>query len=258
MKEEKFRIKNRKDLEIVGILSIPEKPKGLAFTMHGLGAFKEHSNTIIIAETLSSDGYSVVNFDATNSIGESEGKYENATVQNHYEDLVDVISWAKKQNWYQEPFILSGNSLGGYASIRYAEDYPVEVKAIFAVAPFLAGELNYKNKEIAKSEELKAWKETGWFTEESKSKPGIIKRLPWSHMEERLEHDLRPNIYKLTMPVCLVVGENDNPETQKILYELLSGPKEIHIIPDALHVLRTSEQLAQLKNILKEWLEKII
>jgi alpha/beta superfamily hydrolase len=237
--QEKFKIKNRKGLEIVGILSMPENPKGLAFTLHGLGAFKEHSNTLIMAETFFSEGYAVVNFDTTNSIGESEGKYEDATVSNHYEDLVDVIYWAKKQNWYQKPFILAGESLGGYASIRYAEEYPSEVK------------------EISHPEHIKAWKETGWFEEKGTSKLGVIKRLPWSHMEEKLKHDIRPNAPKLTMPVCLVVGENDNPETQKILYELIPGKKEFNIISGAIHVLRTSEHLDQLKTILKQWLGKI-
>jgi putative redox protein len=255
--KEKFKIKNRKSLEIVGILSIPENPKGLAFTLHGLGAFKEHSNTLVMAETFFSESYTVVNFDTTNSIGESEGKYEDATAQNHYEDLVDVITWAKKQTWYQEPFLLSGESLGGYASIRYAEESPLEVKGVFTLAPFIAGELSLKNKEISHPEHIKAWKETGWFEEKGTSKPGVIKRLPWSHMEEKLKHDIRPDASKLIMPVCLVVGENDHPETQKILYELIPNKKELNIIADASHVLRTPEHLDELKNILKKWLEKM-
>jgi len=255
-----FLIANRKGLKIVGNVSIPENPKGLAFTLHGLGGFKEQPHIMVLVDALLENGYTVVNFDATNSIGESGGKYENATMQLHYEDLVDVISWTKNQDWFIEPFILVGHSLGGYAVARYAEDHPKEVKAVFPYAGVVAGELSYKAKEMFEPEKLKSWKETGWSEEKSMSKPGLIKRLPWSHMEERLKHDLRPNASKLTMPVLFIVGDQDkscSSGTQKILYDLVSGPKEIHIIPGAPHTFRDSKHLAESKEIFNDWLKKI-
>lgn len=257
---ENFSIKNRKNLKIVGYVSTPKNPKGLAFVLHGLGGFKEQPHIIVLADTLLRNGYTVVNFDATNSVGESEGKYENATVQNHYEDLVDVVFWAKTQTWYQEPFLLAGHSLGGYAVARYAEDYPKEVKAIFPFALLVAGELNHEAHKMFEPEKFKLWKETGWKTEISKSKPGVIKKLPWSHMEERLKHDLRPEASKLTMPVLFVVGENDNPcplSSQKALYDIVPGSKEMHIISGAPHTFREEKHLKELEEIFSNWLIKL-
>lgn len=258
--QEKIKIKNRKGLEIVGIVSIPENSTGLAFTLHGLGGFKEQPHIMTIVKALLAHGYVVVNFDATNSIGESEGKYENATMQNYYEDLIDVISWAKTKNWYQEPFILAGHSLGGYAVARYAEDHPDEIKAVFPYALVVSGELSYKAYEMFEPEKLKEWKKTGWQTRMSASKPGTELKLPYSHMEERLKHDLRPNASKLIMPLLLVVGENDKSCTsgnQQTFYDLIPGSKELHIVPGAPHTFIESEHLAQLKIILDKWLEKI-
>ncbi len=258
--QEKFSIKNRHGLKIVGVVSAPENPKGLAFTMHGLGGFKEQPHIMVLVDAFLKNGYTVVNFDTTNSFGESEGKYENATMQNYFEDLVDVISWAKKQNWFKEPFVLAGHSLGGYAVARYAEDYPKEVKAVFPFAGVVSGELSYKATEKFEPEKLKAWKETGWKEEESKSKPGLIKRLPWSHMEERLKHDLTPNVSNLIMPVLFVVGENDKSCTsgnQQALYDFVPGPKEMHVVKGAPHTFRELEHLEELKNIFNKWLEKI-
>ncbi|MBP6884084.1 MAG: alpha/beta fold hydrolase [Candidatus Pacebacteria bacterium] len=258
--ENKFQIKNRKDQKIIGILSIPQNPIGLGVIQHGLGGFKEQKHMTSIAETLLNHGYVVVNFDATNSIGESEGNYEQATMQNHYDDLVDVIAWAKTQEWYQEPFVLVGHSLGGYTVARYAEDYPNEVKGVFPHALVVAGELSYKAAEKFESANLKSWEETGWKTEESKSKPGVVKSLPWSHMEERFKHDLRPNAHKLTMPVLFVVGEKDihcPPIDQQALCDLVAGPKEMHVIVGARHTFKESEHLVQLKDIFGKWLEKI-
>ena len=257
---ERFSIKNRKGLKIVGNIYIPENPKGLAFTLHELGGFKEQKHIMVLVNTLLENGYTVVNFDATNSIGESEGKYENATMQLHYEDLVDIIAWAKTQDWYKEPFILAGHSLGGYAVGRYAEDYQKEVKAVFPYAAVVAGELSYKTEEIFDAEKFKAWKETGWQKRISASKPGTELNLPFSHMEERLKHDLRPNAYKLTMPVLFVVGENDKACTtgnEKALYDIVPGPKEMHIVPGAPHTFKDPEHLAQLKIIFEKWLRKI-
>lgn len=258
--QEKVEIKNRKNQKIVAVINIPENSKGLAFTLHGLGGFKEQPHIMVLVDALLKNGYTVVNFDATNSIGESGGKYENATMKEHYEDLVDVINWAKTQSWYKEPFILAGHSLGGYAVARYAEDYPKEVKAVFPHAGVVAGELSYKAEEMFEPEKLKAWREIGWTTKISASKPGTELHLPWSHMEERLEHDLRPNASKLTMPVLFVVGENDkacSSGNQKALYDIIPGPKEMHIISSAPHTFKDPEHLAQLKIILSNWLNKI-
>jgi predicted alpha/beta-fold hydrolase len=152
---EKFSINNRKGLKIVGNLSIPENPKGLAFTLHGLGGFKEQPHIMVLVETLLANNYIVVNFDATNSIGESDGKYEDATMQLHYEDLVDVVDWTKTQKWYQEPFVIAGHSLGGYAVARYAEDYPDQVKAVFPYAGVVSGEFSYKATEKFEPEKFK-------------------------------------------------------------------------------------------------------
>ncbi|MFA6999941.1 MAG: alpha/beta fold hydrolase [Candidatus Paceibacterota bacterium] len=257
---EKFEIKNRKGLKIVGELSIPKKSKGLSFTLHGLGGFKEQPHIIILANTLLENDYTVINFDATNSTGESGGKYGNATFQDHYENLVDVITWAKTQIWYKQPFILAGQSLGGYAVARYAEDYPKEVKALLFYAGVVAGELSYKSKEKFESAKFKTWKETGWREEESKSRPGLIKRLPWSYMEEGLKHDLRPNASKLTMPILFVVGGSDKAHIsgdQKVLYDIVSGPKEMHIVPGAPHDFCDLEHLRQLKTVFNNWLKNL-
>lgn len=260
---EKFIIKNRKGLKIVGELHKPENSIGLVFEQHGLGSYKEQVTIVASVDTFLKNNYTVINFDATNSVGESGGKYEDATTQLHFEDLVDVIEWSKSQSWYQEPFVLSGSSLGGYSAIRYAEEYPGIVKAIVAKAPLVSGELSFKTYEKFNSEVLKNWKEKGWDERKSISKPGLIKRLPWSHMEERLSHDLRPNASKLTMPILIVVGENDTSyplDVQEILFNLL--PKnlnnELKVIKGAPHTFREKIHIDEDKTILDKWINKII
>ena len=93
---EKLIIKNRKDQKIVVVLEKQENQKGLVFVMHGLGGFKEQPHVQTFKEAFREESFTTILFDSTNTLGESEGKYEEATTTNYFEDLEDVIEWAKK------------------------------------------------------------------------------------------------------------------------------------------------------------------
>ncbi len=259
---EQFTIKNRYDLHIVGEIMIPENPIGTSFVLHGLGGFRQGNGIELLAKTLFENNYIVVNFDATNSKGESGGEYENATWSRHYEDLVDVISWAKEQNWFIPHIVLTGHSMGAYAILRYGEDYPKSIEGIFAYAPVISGELSFEANQRFEPEKFKSWKETGWFTRISISRPGIPLTLPWSHMEERLNHNLLNDVGNITFPILVVAGENDwscPPEHQQIFIDALpeNTDKELHIVKNAPHTFRTQEHLDQLKTIFDTWLKRI-
>ncbi len=253
----KTEIKNRKGQKVVVLVELANNPKGLAFVMHGLGGFKEQAHIQTFADAFKEKDYSVVRFDTTNAYGESGGNYENATVTNYYEDLEDVIAWAKKQDWYHEPFCLAGHSLGGFCTSFYAENNPSEIKALAPISSFISGKFSI---EVRPKEAIENWKKTGWFTKKSETNPKIIKRLPWSHMEDRLKYDLLKDADKLNMPVLFIVGEKDPgtpPKHQKIFYDKLPGKKEIHIIKGAPHTFRDKEHLDEIKKIFLEWINKI-
>ena len=253
---EKVTIKNRKNQNIVLILEKAQDQKGLAFVMHGLGGFKEQPHIETFAKAFSDASYTVVRFDTTNTYGESDGDYADATTTNYYEDLEDVISWAKTQPWYQEPFCLSGHSLGGISTALYAEKYPEKLKALAPISTVVSGELSLKT---FPKEELENWKKTGWRERESETTPGQIKRLKWTHIEDRMKYDLLPQVEKLTMPVLLIVGEKDEHlfESQTLFAAISGSKKELHLIKGAPHTFRTPEHLAEIKNILDKWVEKI-
>ena len=254
---QKLFIQNRKGQKMVVIVEETTPHKGLAIIMHDLGGFKEQPHVQAMAETFLEYGYTAVRFDTTNTFGESDGNYKLATTTNYYEDLEDVIAWARTQPWYQETFVLVGHSLGGLCIALYAERHPEKVKALAPISTVVSGALSMEGHE--KHEEWRKWKETGWREEISKS-TGKVKRLPWSHMEDRLRYDLMPEVHKLTMLVLLIVGEYDDstpPEHQQILYEALPGPKELHLISGAPHTIRANEHLEELKSVISRWLEHI-
>ncbi|MDO8594361.1 MAG: alpha/beta fold hydrolase [bacterium] len=254
---QKSFITNRKG-EKLSVLVEGEGQSGpLAFVMHGLGGWKEQPHIRTFAEAFLENGFTVVRFDTTNTFGESDGKYEDATTTNYFEDLVDIISWAKGQPWYKEPFWLAGHSLGGICTALYAEKHPEQVAGLAPISTVVSGELS-KDTDKHKAY-LGEWERTGWREYQSETEPGRMKRLKWAHMVDRLKYDLLPDAKKLTMPVLLIVGELDDntpSEHQKLFFDMLKCPKEIHIIKDAKHTFITPEHLAEIKALFDRWIKK--
>ena len=258
---EKLFIQNRKGQKMSVIVEESDGHKGLAFVMHGLGGFKEQPHIETFARAFFEKGFTVVRFDTTNTFGESDGKYEDATTTNYYDDLEDVITWAKVQSWYQEPFALSGHSLGGICIALYAEKYPGRVAALALISSVVSGPLMLKAYEIYTPDILSEWKKTGWRISKSESKPGVVKKLKWSFMEDAAKYDLLPDAGKLTMPVLFIVGEKDDGtplEHIRILHDAVAGPKELHVIKGAPHTFRDPAHLAEIKQIFSDWLDKIL
>lgn len=258
---EKLTIKNRKDQNIAVLLDRAQEQKGLAFVMHGLGGFKEQDHIDTFASAFRDRDFTVVRFDTTNTLGESDGKYEDATITNYYEDLEDVIEWARTMEWYQEPFALSGHSLGGICTALYAQKYPERVSLLAPISPVVSGALSMEAHIKSDPDYIAEWEKTGWRISESRSKPGVVKRLPWSHMLDRLEYDLLPKASLLNMPVLLIVGEADDvttPEHIEILFNALPGPKEFHVIQGAPHTFRDEAHLNEIKSLFLSWIDKYL
>ena len=260
---EKVFIKNRNNKKISVLIEKQENQKGLVFVMHGLGGFKEQPHIQAFADSFLESGFTIVRFDTTNTLGsgESEGNYEDATVTNYFADLEDVIKWAGGQEWYEEPFYLVGHSLGGISILLFAEKFPNKVKCLAPIATVVSGKMSLKAPKYQGNNILEKWKKTGFRMEESKSQPGVIKKLKWSHMEDRLKYNVLNDVDKLKMPVLLIVGTNDESaslDSQQILFDCLPGEKEIHVIKDSDHNFRNNKYLKEVKEIIKKWISNFI
>lgn len=256
---QKITIQNKHNQNLAVVLEEVPHAKGIAFVMHGLGGFKEQPHVQTFAAAFREKGYTTIMFDTTNTLGESDGQYEDATVTNYYSDLEDVINWAKGQEWYQEPFFLAGHSLGGICTALYAENHPEEVKGLAPISTVVSGKLSLESPN--KEDKIDEWRETGWLIKESKSKTGMMKRLKWSHMEDRLKYDLLKKVDQLTMPVLMIVGDQDDstiPEHQQILFDAIPAEqKELHIIAGAPHTFREKAHLDEIKGYFLSWIDSI-
>lgn len=258
---EKISIKNRKGQKVVIVVDVAPEQKGLAFVMHGLGSSKNSPRITLIAQTFLEKGFTAVRFDTTNTFGESDGNYEDATITNYYEDLEDVIKWAKGLEWYQEPFVLAGSSLGGICTALYAEAHPGRVLALAPVAPVVSGALRVDARERKAPGDTERWKKAGIREEINKKRPGGIERLKWSHIEDSLKYDTLTEASKLTMPVLLIVGGDDTttpPDQTQMLFDAIPGTKkEIHIIPGMEHGFQ-EPFFPEVKAIFSKWIDSIL
>lgn len=253
----KTSFKNRKSQKIVAIVERPRKPEGLAIVMHGLGGFKEQKHIRVMAKSFLENGFTTVRFDAANNaLGESDGKSKDTSATGYYQDLEDVITWSKSQKWYQEPFVLAGHSLGSMCITLYAEKYPSQVKALAPTSVVLSGKYW---KETKTKKELADWQKTGWLIQESTSKPGKFKKIPWSFAKSMFKYDILKEANKLTMPVLLAAGDKDKGtpiSQQKMFYKRLSGKKELHVIKNSGHTFRTKPVLKELKKTFDKWIRQ--
>jgi alpha-beta hydrolase superfamily lysophospholipase len=254
---EKIWVSNRHHQKLSVVVEQHPSAKGLVFIMHGMGGFKEQKSIRAYAEAFFEGGCTVVTFDTANTIGESEGTIEKASIVNYYSDLEDIILWAKKQRWYQTPFILVGHSLGGICVTVYAQKHPEEVRALAPTATVISGRLS---KARHSQEKLDQWKKDGFRKVASNSKPGVISKIPWSSIVDLQAYDVLPDAHKLTMPVLGIVGDQDTSTPlahQQMLINKVSGPKELHVIKGAKHGFYEPHELAQVKKIISQWVKKI-
>jgi alpha-beta hydrolase superfamily lysophospholipase len=250
---ERFILPNRHGEKIIGIVDVPSNPHGMAIIMHGLGGHKEEHVLETVAHTFVNQGIVAVRFDATKGLGESDGKYEDATTTNFIEDLEDVIGHTELQPWFREPFYLAGHSLGGLATTVYAQKHKSRVKALAPIATVVSGNLT---AEVRGPEYIETWRRNGRRREQNPNIPG----LKWEHMEDRFRYDLLPDASDLSMPILMVVGENDTHTPvphQKILFERIAAPKELHILQDAQHELDSPRQNDQIKTLFSSWISRV-
>lgn len=251
---EKLFIKNRKGQKMCVVVENPEG-KQLAIVMHGLGANKDKEPIHCMAKVFSERDFTVITFDTTNTDGESEGKLEDATTTGYYEDLEDVIKWAKTQDFYQKKFFLIGHSLGGICVALYSINHPEDVRALAPISTVVSGRMTL---ETGRNKEWEEWKKKGY--KEYVSVSGKIKKTPWSHYEDRLKYDLMPYVGKIHIPVLMVVGDKDmmTPiEHQKILFDAFDTDKEFHIIKGAIHDYTGEKYIGELKQIFENWIARV-
>ncbi len=245
-------IKNRDGLKISIRLNVEKSRNKLAFLEHGLGARKDYPHMLVLEDFFATNGYNVVNFDACNSNNASDKSEEGITFTGHFHDLEDVISWAKTQYFYKEPFALAGQSLGAQAVVLYAGTYPKKVDLLLPIAfCWIDGFNESKNNSRRRTIE-----ETGCYEQVSKStgKSFLIKQ---NYLDDLEKYDLSSYISEIKARTFIFIGMLDKEshlENSEKLYYLLNCEKELCFLPNVPHDLANT---AETKKIFEKALNNI-
>ncbi len=246
----KHFIKNSKNEDICVQISEPiiniSRSK-MAIICHGITGYKEQDVILQTVKTLNNCGYYVVTFDCRNSRGESFNNHSCATLSSMYDDIQTVINWLKTKNFYIEPFLLAGHSLGGSVILNFAEQNPNKVEGLILLSSIFDGnELSQNTQE--NSPEFFQQLQNG----------GIIRRrnnidcyLDSTYLQDLQNYNFYANIQNLNMPVLIVTGDQDIAsarEDNERFYKCLNCKKEFYILHNCSHVYDTLQNQSDLND----------
>lgn len=245
------------ELEIEGLQN--RGSRKLAFVQHGLSGHKGQAMVRRPAEAFLQNGYVTVSFDCRYSFGNSDGPLEKATLSSFVEDLQTVIDWARAQDFFAEPFALSGHSLGGGSVLHYAETYPRNVSLLVPVAAMVGGKYFIRSRLLNEGDTYRRWRAEGRLYREKKNDPSVNGYLSFDVVHDMLRYDLVRNAANVGCPVLLITGDGDISSTvynNAKLYQALPAPKQMIILKDCDHLYEQAANASDLYNAINDWIRR--
>ncbi len=257
---EPIEFTNRKHQTIVGDLHIPTGPVAGTVVLEPGWRGDRYTNVVqVMTHTFLDHGMQVLVFDATNSMGHSDGDFLHNTQGTHYEDLEDVVMYARKQLWFRGPLLVSGYSRGGYAAVRFAQSHPTRTDYVVALAPVVSGQLSAKTFQKNDPEGYKQWLKNQPPAPTS-GQSGL--RKLWSNIRRRVNHDLRPQAHQVRVPILLLAGDQDDrcppKHIKKLHTKIGSTQKKLAIIANANHDFDNPQNRTDIAQKLSQWLEQTV
>ena len=248
-----FSIRNKHQQKIAGVMEWYGKKKGpLVILCHGFKGFMDQSQIKEMAKYLAKAGYTTVRFDATNSIGKSDGQLLNFTVGGFLNNLKLIIAYALKLT-RQRNYALAGYSLGAMISYLIASK-DKRVKCLILQGP------TYNLKfQLTKDFYSPEWKKRGWIFVYSNSKNRDYK-VGFNFYQEGIKYNTKKVVKKISCPTTIIYGTNERQGYKKLFNKLFRDlkvkQKKKFVIPGAPHTLRKVRHIKQTGKVAAWWLNK--
>ena len=253
MSESKFTFKNDKNIEIVGILALPEgrKASNYAIFAHCFTCNKNLLAIKNISQALNEQGIGVLRFDFT-GLGESAGEFKDSGFLSNIQDLVAASNFLQKEK-NSAPTIIIGHSLGGAAAVYAAKEIP-SIKAVVTIgAPSAPQHVQH-----LMSDKITDIIEEGQAEVNIGGRPFTIKKnflneLDRCEMPKTLQ-DLRKPILIIHSPQDTIVGIENAQE----IYINAHHPKSFISIDGADHLLSRKTDSSYVGEVIAGWVKRYI
>ena len=200
--QQKCTFTNSKGIELSGILSDPNNTKGPVMILcHGFSSSKESTTHLTFEKLFNEKNIATFRFDFLGH-GESKGNFEDITVSEGMDDVLNAIKFLKKKGY--KKIGVFGNSYGGMAALLAA----ARTKDLFVLC-LKCPVSDYFGKLMAKlcHEDIQKWKQKGWTTYINSK--GVKSKLNYTFFEDSLNDKGYNAAKKITIPTLIIHGDAD-------------------------------------------------
>ena len=226
--------------------SLKGRGLGIIF-IHGLNSDMNGAKALTVEKYARKNKLNFIRFDCRGH-GKSEGKFEEFTMSDWREDLLDIID-----NIAKGPQILIGSSMGGWLMMLAAKARPKRIKGMIGLAAApdfgkdLYNNLNKKNKREITSKGITKYMSYGFpfyltkkfFIEAEKNR--VLKKQFRYTKPLVLIHGLKDDVVKEDVPrqiLKTVTGKNVNIIYLKESDHRLSSDTDLKIITQSIEYIR--------------------
>jgi hypothetical protein len=249
---EKIFFKNSKSDRLCGILSNPTKDrdKPIIILCHGFSTSKNSGTYVSLEQILNKNNISTFRFDFYGH-GESEGKFEEITVSEAVDGILNAIKLLKRLGYTK--IGLMGSSFGGIASTMAAS----KTNDLF-VLTLKSPVSNYEEKEIMTKtkQELEEWKRKGY--KYYISGDGRKLRLNYTFAEDFKKNNGYEAAKQIKVPTLIVHGDKDESVPVKQSKKIASIIRDckLEIIKGADHRYSEPEHRERMLNLISKFIIK--
>jgi hypothetical protein len=248
--QEKLFFENARGNKLCGILANPtsSKEKPVMILCHGFSTSKDSFTNIRLEKILNKKGISTFRFDFF-AHGESEGSFEDITVSEAVDDILNAIKSLKELGYSKIGLV--GSSFGGIAGVIAASK--TDNLFILALKSPVSGDLDKLVAQETK-QEIETWKEKGFIYYTSSE--GRKLKLNYSFIEDAEKVNGYEAAQKIKIPTLIVHGAHDESipiEQSKKLVDLIENSR-LEIIEGADHRYSKAEDFEKMLDLISKFI----
>jgi len=246
--ETKLYFKNSKGDNLCGVLSDLASNKGLPIIIlcHGFSSSKDAQTYKRLEEILNNHKISTLRFDFFGH-GESEGKFEDITISEAADDILNAISFIKGLGYSRIGLV--GSSFGGIASIMAAS----KTNDLFILV-LKSPVLDYEEVVMKTKKELGEWKKKGYTY--YRGGDGRKLKLNYTFFENFKDNNGYKAAEKIKIPTLIVHGDKDEtvPIEQSKKTSALIGNCKLEIVKGSDHRYSDPENFEKMIKLVSEFI----